>query len=545
MLVPKLPNSTPRRHLFRHLVWLVLVVAGPLYAARGPEPSLRIPLDPLGFQPLSAQFLLNGSSMLTLHYVDDHHLLVTFSIRRLMKRLPDEPKDDQDRNIDAILLELPSGHILARTSWRLHDHGQYLWSLGRGHFLLRVRDTLTSFAPLANLSSGEPFAETPFLAAPDRTIASISVSPDADLMVVQTLKRTPPAPKPVTPLFGPTPPAEQPFDPDPVPVQINFYRLYWSNDTVRPTSAGAVHSKTTGSVPVTTAGYLATIDQGRRHWAFDFHSYAGRVHELSPFDSTCQPAPLFVSHSEFIAFGCHSGQSLHTIGGFNMRGEEMWEQNLFGDYIALSLAYAPAQGRFALSRILTRSSLISDQPLSREEISSQSVVVYQTGTGRQLLRAECSPIARAGQNFALSPDGMALAVVHADAIEIYSLPPLTTKEESTVKLAQTSAPEENGLPVHFTVQPISSSTETDSATADTPPPVSQPSNSPTRSSLNLPPAQPDAPAPVAANQPSGDAPPEQPRKRPTLYTLPTDKVLDPESSQAEPPQTESPNPPQQ
>ena len=41
---------------------------------------------------------------------------------------------------------------------------------------------------------------------------------------------------------------------------------------------------------------------------------------------------------------------------------------------------------------------------------------------------------------------MDLAIVHGDAIEVYHLPPLTTKEEAELKLAQASAPPENDLP---------------------------------------------------------------------------------------------------
>src|SRR3982074_1461506 len=213
---------------------------------------------------------------------------------------------------------------------------------------------------------------------------------------------------------------------------------------------GAIQSPRAGDVPATTAGYLAVVDQGHQHWAFDFHSYAGKTDEFSPFDSSCRPAPIFVSHSEFIAFGCRSGQSRQQLGGFNMRGEEMWEQGLFGDFIAPSISYAPAGGRFALSRIMLHSSFIADQPISSDQVSGQNVVVYQTGTGKQLLRADCAPVERAGQNFPLSPNGLALAVVHAEAIEVYNLPPLTTKDESDLKLARSIAPPENNLPGHFT-----------------------------------------------------------------------------------------------
>jgi len=550
MLVPNSPIPTPdRRPILRtRLAWLLLLAAIPVFAAK-PDAPLRIPLENFGFQNLPSQFLLNGSSMLTLHYVDDKHLLLTFVVHRLIPRLPDEPEDDQDRIVDAVLLELPTGRTLARTSWHLHDHAQYLWNLGHGHFLLRVRDTLTTFAPLANLATSEPFAQQPFLVSAERRLAALILSPDADLLIIETIKRMPPTPRPKASILGPTPtPAPSPQLSERNPVQINFYRIHSGDDggPVQVRSAGAIQTPRAGDVPATTAGYLAVVDQGHQHWAFDFHSYAGKTDELSPFDSTCRPAPLFVSHSEFIAFGCHSGQSRQQLGGFNMRGEEMWEQGLFGDFIAPSIAYAPAGGRFALSRIMLHSSAVADQPISSDEVSGQTVVVYQTGTGKQLLRADCSPVERAGQNFTLSPSGLALAVLHADAIEIYTLPPLTTKDESDLKLARSIAPPENNLPVQFTGLATLPSTDPDSAgqpspqpapaATNAPPDSTQPAASnqtttnqtpnqttpqtPTSSSEATPPL---AAAPAPTNPSSGDTPPDQHRTPPTLYTLPDDK----------------------
>jgi hypothetical protein len=243
--------------------------------------------------------------------------------------------------------------------------------------MLRIRDTLTTIAPLANLSTPDPFAQQPLLVSAQRRIAALIVSPDADLLIIESIKHAPLAKTPKTPLFGPAQ-STTPLLEERNPVQINFYRVRSGNDggPVQLTSAGAVESKNTGDVPVTTAGYLAVVDLGKQHWAFDFHSYSGKTAELAPFDSNCPPAPLFVSHSEFIAFGCRTSKTPQQIGGFNMRGEEMWEQGLFGDFVAPSIAFAPAGGRFALSRLLLRTSAIADQPITADEVSSQTVVVY-------------------------------------------------------------------------------------------------------------------------------------------------------------------------
>src|ERR1039457_1134029 len=105
--------------------------------ARDAEAPLRIPLEPLGYHAMTPEMLLAGGSALTVDFVDNDHLLVTFGVRRLMKREADSLPSDDDRTIGAFLVELPSGKVLARTEWRVHDRMQYLWSLGHGRFLLR------------------------------------------------------------------------------------------------------------------------------------------------------------------------------------------------------------------------------------------------------------------------------------------------------------------------------------------------------------------------------------------------------------------------
>ena len=41
------------------------------------------------------------------------------------------------------------------------------------------------------------------------------------------------------------------------------------------------------------------------------------------------------------------------IGGFDMRGEEMWQQNFFDSFVHPTFSFAPEAGRFALGRAIT------------------------------------------------------------------------------------------------------------------------------------------------------------------------------------------------
>jgi hypothetical protein len=531
MPVPVRTYATSRPRQLRRLALLVLLTAAPLLAwANGP--AIRIPLDSLGFVPQSAEFLVSGSSMLTVNYVDNQHLLFTFAVHRLMERIPNDPPDDEDRTVEAVLVELPSGRVLARTDWRFHDNGQYLWSLGRGRFLLRTRDTLTTFAPLANLATGQPFQQRDFLTT-NRRIGVVLLSPEADLLIVETAERTPPVPVAPAPLFGPTPkPAPQPIGMpgDPDPVALSFYRLALpgTGDMVEADLAGIAHATHFGDLAAMGAGHIAVVDEGRQQWGFDFHPFHGKVQELAPFASTCDPTPRFVSSSEFIAFGCHTGDSPQVLGGFNLHGDEMWEQNLFGDYVATFMSYAPASGRFALGRVMRDAPVVNLEQGSGAGIGGQNVIVYQMESGKQILHTDCSPVARAGQNFALSPDGMSLAVVRDNALEIFPLPPLSKKDQAEVKEARALIPEGDVLPIEFAspspepAAPSPAPSEPTSVKAVLP--AVQPEAQKIQQAASIPVAPPAASRPVVSTTVEGDASPEQPRKRPTLYTLPGEQA---------------------
>ena len=143
-------------------IGVVLLLSRPLSALPRPRAAPAHPTRNLGFQPLSDPVPARTAAPCSRCTTSTISISSSPSVaHRLIKRLPNEPEDDKDRIRRRRPPRTPHRPRLARTTWRLHDHAQYLWNLGHGHFLLRVRDTLTTFAPLANLSTGEPFAEIP------------------------------------------------------------------------------------------------------------------------------------------------------------------------------------------------------------------------------------------------------------------------------------------------------------------------------------------------------------------------------------------------
>jgi len=512
------------------LTWMVL----PVQAAVAHDPAagpVRIPLEPMGYQAQSTEFMLAGSSMLTVDFVDQNHLLITFGVRRLMKRDPNDPVDDADRTIGAFLVELPTGKVLARTEWRLHDRSQYLWNLGHGRFLLRVRDRLTTFGPMASADPNDAFRETPLLNV-DRHLVAVLVSSDGDLLTLETTKW---AMRSADPSQG--------FSTDPAPVQINFYRLASDTKGLIASWAGAIRTRTAVALPLTAAGRLDMLEGGKNRWLFNFDEHAGKVDELAEWDTSCFPRPTFVGHAEFVAFGCRGDADKVDFAGFNLKGEEMWQQNFYDSLVSPTFAFAPEAGRFALGRTIVNGDFDPDLPLPGAAVTAQEVRVYQSYSGKQLFKIECSPMERAGQNFALSADGLKLAVVREAqvrhpgtkdypaytqteaGVEVYALPGLTKEDQAAIKDAQEHAPVDTGARIDLALERTAGAPAKGGAASASDSGAKIVPGSDSAAAQNAPGVEPRNPAADAgpaldsgANTvEEGDTQPAGPRKPPTLY----------------------------
>lgn len=437
----------------------LLALVGGVRPARAavPVPAVSISLEDLGFQAISNRYLLAGDAMFTLHFVDAKHLLVTFSNHSLITRKADAEPGDQDHNVTALLVEIATGKTVARTEWQLRDHARYLWPLGHGRFLLRIRGRLTVLSPVANHAGGQAFKQEPF-AVVDRQILHVEVAPEGDLLLVESAVRE----KVVVKIFGgaasaaalavaqgvapPEPPkaAKRELARE-ARVHLDFFRLLMeSGERMVVQAAGSVRSREPLDVAVTSEGYLDVKRESERVWLFDFQAHGGGKRlELSPFDTSCAPRARFVSGGEFVAFGCRGSADKQQMAGFNLKGEENWINVFAGQHLFPFVIAAPAAGRFLLSRTVVTGTYVDAENLVAEQISGQEVTVMQSADGRQLLKLQAAPFQRAGQNVDLAADGLSVAIMRTDKIEVYRLPPLTTKDLGEIREARRMVPGKN------------------------------------------------------------------------------------------------------
>jgi hypothetical protein len=441
---------------------------GPKAKQGGP---LTIPAEALGYQPISPLFAAQGGTELTLHFVDETHLLFTFGVRTLMPRLADATPEDQDRNVVAVLLELPSGKVLARTEWRTRDHDKFLWPLGHGRFLLRVRSRLSLLDPLENMTehgAAEAFQQQEFVTL-KRPIGYLSVSPGGDLVGIETIPPRKPAltggAASAAALASTVPGYKQPpeareKDGRP-PVQILFFRLvqgqtHEGQPRLSIRAAGLIGAPGLIELPATGEGFLEISQdkESKRGWLFDFVTHPGKRTELSGYETSCAPRPVWISRSEFVAFGCSGANDRQELGCFTLQGQQPWLQMLRGTHVSPSIVAAPSAGRLALSRTLVSSMIFEAQQLTPDQLLEQEITVMQAHDGRTLLRVLATPIQRVGQNFDLSGNGSQFAVFRGGNIEVYKLPTLTGKDEKELKSTVEMYPEPNESDVRLNAQPV-------------------------------------------------------------------------------------------
>jgi hypothetical protein len=170
-------------------------------------------------------------------------------------------------------------------------------------------------------------------------------------------------------------------------------------------------------------------------------------------------------------------------------------------------------------------------------VTAQEVRVYQSYSGKILFKTDCTPVQRAGQNFALSPDGLRLAVVHESpvrhpatkdtpaysqneaAVEIYALPALSAEDLAAVKDAQSHAPVDTGARIDTALMRGSAKSGKDAPSREPGPPVDmgQDIDSATSPAGQAPVAPAADAAPVPGTVSEGDTQSTGPRKPPTLY----------------------------
>lgn len=369
-----------------------------------PVPALRIEVAPLGYTPPGAFYLTYRLSSTTLHFIDDDHLLFTFRVGGLLRRMPSDRPGDDDQQIRAMVLDAHTGKVIRQTEWRMHDRAQYLWPFPDGTFIVRVRDAL--------YLTDESLDLTPWLTF-DTTLREIQVSPDHRMMVLERDDPSKPAASlSLGDIHSPR---------TPVKVEVVTAGTH--------TAIVIKEAETAVSVPLMGDGILDVMEGGPvGTYAVRDVPFSGHPRILAEVKSGCQPSVQPVSARVALVVGCYLEGDDRPIDAISIDGRELWRDRWQNKYIWGWFSFAQNGSRFAYESVQVTHSISAFDALDQDDIAAQFVGVYDTESGKLVLVRDASPVLTAGQNVTLSPDGMHFAVLRNGAIELYDLPPVSPPE---------------------------------------------------------------------------------------------------------------------
>jgi hypothetical protein len=370
------------------------------------QPSIRIPLEPLGYRVPGAAHPNESSPTDGVYFIDPDHLLFTFKPAVLLDRMTDCPPSDADRIVRAVVVSLSSGKAENSADWRLHDRGPFFWPLTGGRFLIRVRDRL--------LLTDRTLTLQPFLKVSHLT--SVHVSPDGKLLILQveTERHTPKKHKELMELARWSQSA---------PPQEDVRVLVINVETRK------VIAESREKVPIYLAlireGFVETVPHMGR-WTLRYVPFGGKPRTVAEFASKCDPQTAVLNNDAVLLVTCLTSNGGRGANAIGMDGTRLWSIHANRDFAQERLSASFDGSRVALSRLHLVNHANNLFPLINDDnVTGQQIEVFDTDTGKLRALGSASPANGFGENYALAPDGSRFAALNNHEIEVYNLPPAT------------------------------------------------------------------------------------------------------------------------
>jgi hypothetical protein len=376
------------------------------------KPAFRVPVGPLGFSPPGSFYLLRQQALVSLDFFDENRLLFTFHKKALEVREFPNNESTKERQIRAVVIELPGGTIKAEAQWTVPDQKRYLWMLKGGHFLLRDAD---------GLEQGDAGLQTiPSLRLPGHLLW-VELDPAQKIMITNSLE----AGAALEPQ-GKAGSLAMAANQQKAGVQQTLVVrtiVRQSGEVIHTMRAPWTAQKR--DWPANAEGYVESGQVSGTQWSLKLNLFAGGSQAVGLVDSICQPATAFVTETELAVSACNLGGGGKFIALSTDNGIKHWQVTTATNSILPLVVAAPDGSRVA------RETLLLKRPAARykhqklvgaEDLMGQVVRVMDTADGKVAFEAPLTPILDGGGNVTISPSGRRVAILNDGAIEVFELP---------------------------------------------------------------------------------------------------------------------------
>jgi VWFA-related protein len=384
------------------------------------EPAAQINLSAIGFNGLSASARLAAQSNMSLDFLDDDHVLLTFNPKKMFKRNPDCPPSHDDRLVHAVVMTVPEGKVVRETDWYLHDHQRYLWPLGGGRVLLRK---------LNSLYVVDSELHEKLLTTSPQPYLWIGVTGDGKQIITE---------RPAAETAAKTA-AQQNAKPDAKPkVKLEFLDV----DTLA--VQRTIKSEGKVQLDALSTGF-ADVIHGRMGsvWMVRFGPSGSHRENITRVRSRCVPDIMFLSDNTLLVGRCAMSGPDYSVSAFTLSGHFLWRQHWNEHRYTPRLKHSDDGSRVAVSsvvRVVVDASTDEEPDDDTDRGLKQNIQVLNTASGDAVFSLEAAPAVLSAQNVSLSPAGRRLALLQGSTLAVYDLPELSPEQKAKYLAVKADVP---------------------------------------------------------------------------------------------------------
>lgn len=362
--------------------------------------DLVIPVKQLGLtSPVDREMYHFGHES-TISYLGPNQLLLTFNPHQLVVRTSAEAHLPKLYVVRAIVIDLSTMKTVRIVDWRIHDAQQYLWSLGGDAVLVHVGADLRVYGP--DLKLERKFA----LGGP---LAFATVDPSGSYIAAGIVRE-----RHTEAIHRELLEAEDREPEEDVEVRVLTREFHALVDVTRSSRNVPPVLSEDGEVRIPTLG--------KNRWRVVEYAWSGQRRVLKEFDSSCRPEAVSLPPNLLFLTGCDRLEDgkwyrlLRSDGTLILKGASPSSEQ---GHTAVGAAGSPfyAVGIDELGRPLEHASAFHSSDLKNLRIG-----IYRIDSGARVASmAVPNPVPMA-QAYALSPNGLSLAILESEKILLYRLP---------------------------------------------------------------------------------------------------------------------------
>jgi hypothetical protein len=362
--------------------------------------AASIALSPLGYTPRLNKVLQDFDDEESLAWLGPKELLFAFNPHRLIHRSRSSTSQGLARIIRAVSFNVQTRSINRAVDWEITDLGRYLWQLEGGRVLAHIGNELRVY------SGGLEVEHTIPLAGP---LAFVRISPNGELMAIGTLRErhTPDLHSQLRESTGSDPEED---------VEVAILNKDF-NELARASTTSGLMAPT-----LLNEGQVELLAQPNMAYRLAMSTWDNKSTTLARFESRCIPQLSSMAPDLLFLLTCNPADSATEYRVLRADGKMLLRGKAGPREVGQESTGVSPNRTFAMKVVYGDRDLTPGAAFKRTELDSEEFRVYSADEGKRRLvvRLHEPPTSRGG--FALSPDGLQLAVLSGTQVNFISVP---------------------------------------------------------------------------------------------------------------------------